>query len=85
MNHQEVKFMTKVLSKHLSKHNKMAESTVKDLLKYDKEPPEDPEKLLPWLLDINEEFFSQELARAVSKPSQINLVIYSSTFELFRV
>ena len=63
MNHQEVKFMTKVLSKHF---NKMAEGTTKDLLKYQKEPPEDPEKLLPWLLDINEEFFTQELARAVS-------------------
>ena len=46
--------MTKVLSKHF---NKMAEGTTKDLLKYQKEPPEDPEKLLPWLLNINEEFF----------------------------
>ena len=44
----------------------MAESKVKDLLKYDREPPEDPQKLLPWLLDINEEFFVQELAQAVS-------------------
>ena len=55
--------MTKVLSKHF---NKMAEGTAKDLLKYQSEPPKDPEKLLPWLLDINEEFFTQELARAVS-------------------
>ena len=44
----------------------MAEGAAKDLLKYHKEPPGDPEKLLPWLLDINEEFFTQELARAVS-------------------
>ena len=44
----------------------MAEGTAKDLMKYQSEPPEDPGKLLPWLLDINEEFFAQELARAVS-------------------
>ena len=66
-----LKFMTKVLSKCLSEQSKMAENIVKDLLKYSKEPPVDPEKMLPWLLDINEEFFSQELFRAVSLPSNL--------------
>ena len=44
----------------------MVEGTVSDLFKYQKEPPEDPGKLLNWFLDINKEFFSQELSRAVS-------------------
>ena len=79
--------MTKVLSKYQSESSKMAESTqsdIKDLLKYSKEPPEDPEKMLPWLLDINEEFFSQELSRVVSFIFQLILSNLSVNLFLFQ-
>ena len=38
------------------------------LLRYEKPPPKQGEDTLGWLLDINEEYFKQELASVVSIP-----------------
>ena len=39
--------------------------------KYKQPLPKDPAKVTEWLLDINEEFFIQELSNAVSTPFTI--------------
>ena len=53
------------------------------LFKYNKPLPNKGEETLNWLLDINEEFFKQELASVVSTLFSLFLTIYNDFFFFF--